>query len=131
MVFFKSKWLLFFTILAVGWLVISFIKIKLHENIVNIEISNLESKISDLEKSNNVLEKFISYMANPSFLERQARIKLNYKNLGEEVVFVYPDNSAKVGSSSADFRNQLAQMTNIVKWWWYLLGYQASKNLGL
>src|SRR3989338_6359090 len=110
-------------ILAVSWFAVSFIKIKLHENIVNTEIHELEAKIDNLEKSNGLLEKFISYMADPLFLERQVRIKLNYKSPGEEVVFVYPDNSVKIVSVSMDFKNQLSKMPNVIKWWYFLLGY--------
>ncbi|TSC81411.1 MAG: Uncharacterized protein G01um101420_973 [Parcubacteria group bacterium Gr01-1014_20] len=106
-------------ILAVGWLGLSFIKIKLHDNIVNKEVWELEAKADNLEHSNSMLEKFLSYMTNPSFLERQARLKLNYKAPGEEVVFVYTDNSANISSSSQDFKNE--NIPNPVKWWYYLM----------
>ncbi len=106
-------------ILVIGWLTLSFIKIKLHENIVNKEAEELGMKISNLEKSNNLIEKFLVYMSNPSFIERQARIKLNYKAPGEEVVFIYPDNSAKVSSSSESFKNE--NSSNYIKWWDWLL----------
>ena len=104
--------------LAIGWLSLSFIKIKLHDDIVNKEVLELEEKIGNLEHGNIVLEKFLSYMTNPLFLERQARIKLNYKAPGEEVVFVYTDDSASIGSSSQDFTDE--NVPNPVKWWYYL-----------
>jgi len=104
---------------VIGWLTLSFIKIKLHENIVNKEVEELRLKISNLEKSNNLIEKFIVYMSNPSFIERQARIKLNYKAQDEEVVFIYPDNSAKVSSPSLNFKSENAP--NYIKWWEWLL----------
>lgn len=104
--------------MIIGWLTLSFIKIKLHENIVNKEADELGVKISNLEKSNNLIEKFLVYMSNPSFIERQARIKLNYKAEGEEVAFIYPDNSAKASSSFENFKNKNA--ANYLKWWYYL-----------
>lgn len=106
-------------ILVIGWLTLSFIKIKLHENIVNKEAEELGVKISNLEKSNNLIEKFLVYMSNPSFIERQARIKLNYKAPGEEVVFIYPDNSARASSSFENLKNENAP--NYIKWWEWLL----------
>lgn len=106
-------------ILALGWLTLSFIKIKLHENIVNKEAEELKVKIVNLEKSNNLIERFLVYMSNPSFIERQARIKLNYKAPGEEVVFIYPDNSAKASSSFDNFQKENAP--NYLKWWRYLM----------
>lgn len=118
MIILKSKWFMVGMILIIGWLTLSFIKIKPHENIVNREIGELETKIGGLEKSNSMIEKFIAYMSNPSFIERQARIKLNYKAKGEEVVFIYPDNSAKASSSLDNFRNENAP--NYLKWWEWL-----------
>lgn len=123
MEFIRSKLVMILLILAVGWFSISFIKIKLYDNLVNMEVGGLEEKIGDLEKSNSLLEKFISYMSNASFLERQARIKLNYKALDEEVVFIYIDSSNRASSSLGDFRVQLAQIPNYLKWVYYLIGY--------
>lgn len=116
----KSKWSLGAIILVLGWMILSFIKLKLDENIVNKEVAELELKIDNLEKSNNTIEKFISYMSNPRFIEKQARIKLNYKAEGEEVVFIYPDNSAKNSSSSQELLLQNAP--NYIKWYYYLIG---------
>ncbi|MDP3697511.1 MAG: hypothetical protein Q8R55_05865 [Candidatus Taylorbacteria bacterium] len=120
---FRSKWLSVVIIAGISWLGFSFIKIKLQENLVNKEVRGLEAKINDLESDNSYMEKIISYLKNPSFLQKEARLKLNYKAFEEKVAFVYPDESAKAGSASNDFNKQLAQMPNYVKWWYYLLGY--------
>ncbi len=119
----KSKWLLGIIIAGLGWLSLSFINIKVHEDIVNKEVNNVQTKISNLQKNNSALERFISYVKHPSFLEKEARLQLNYKAAGEEVVFVYPDTNAKANSGSMDFRKQLALMPNYLKWVYYLLGY--------
>ena len=119
---FKSKLLLLIIIPVLGWLSLSFIKIKIHEDIVNKEVGSLETKISNLESNNNSLEKFVQYMTQSSFLEKEARLKLNYKAPGENVVFVYPDENIK-SSVSVNFHNQLAQMPNYLKWAYYLMGY--------
>lgn len=113
----KAKWFLSVMILVIGWLTLSFTKIKLHEDIVNKEVHDLEAKMENLEKSNGIIEKFISYMSDPAFLEKQARIKLNYKAPDEEVVFVYTDNSAKMSSSSKDIDQN---SPNYLKWWRYI-----------
>ena len=120
---FKSKWLTVAAIVIVGWLGFSFTKIKLHENIVNKEMGDLEGKIAGLEKNNNTLERFIQQIANPSFLEKEARLKLNYKNPDEEVAFVYTNDVRQRDLISADFNRQLALMPNYLKWFYYLLGY--------
>ncbi len=83
----------------------------------------MEAKINDLESDNSYLEKVVGYLKNPSFLQKEARLKLNYKASEEKVAFIYPDESAKAGSASGNFNKQLAQMPNYVKWVYYLLGY--------
>lgn len=120
--FFRSKWFLAIAIPVIGGLIFAFIKIKAHENLVNKEVRELEKRVSEFEKNNSLLEKIISQMTHPSFLEKEARLKLNYKASGEEVVFVYPDENIKT-SGHDDFSKRLAQMPNFVKWWYYLLGY--------
>ena len=119
----RSKWFSVVVVLVVGWLGLSFIKIKTHENIVNKEVGDLEKKIEGFENNNNKLQRLIEQMAHSAFLEREAKSKLNYKALGEEVVFVYPDESTKAGSGSHDFDKQLGRMPNYAKWWYYLMGY--------
>lgn len=104
-------------ILAVGWLGVSLIKIKLQEDIVNNEVAELEKEISGLERSNSLLEKFISMMNNPAFVEREARIKLNYKSPDENVVFVYPDTGEKTEAEEKQKEN----LPNYVKWFYYLI----------
>jgi len=112
-------------ILAVGWLGLSYIKIKTENKIVNEELSSLENKIAKLEVDNNYLEKLIGYFSNPSYLEQEARLKLNYMAPGEKVAFVYPDTSAQPVSSSESFGvlKNIDEMPNYIKWIYYLLGY--------
>ena len=110
-------------ILIIGWLSLSFIKIKLQSDIVNKEVGDLETKIGGLEESNSSLDKLIGYLKHPSFLDKEARLKLNYKSADEEVAFVYPDLNPKTSSGSPDTRELLAKMPNYLKWVWYLMGY--------
>jgi len=120
---FNSKWLTIIIIAGIGWLSLSSIKVKLHENIVNKDVAGIEEKIDNLEDDNSTLEKFIEYAKNPLFLEKEARLKLNYRAPGESVVFVYQDDSGGVSSKSSDFTRQFAQMPNYLKWAYYLIGY--------
>ena len=120
---FKSKLVAIFLIPIIGWLSFSFIKIKLQSDIVNKEAGDLEAKIRDMEESNTSLEKLTGYLRHPSFLDKEARLKLNYKAEGEEVAFVYPDMSVEVGSKSSDADIRLVKLPNYIKWFWYLIGY--------
>lgn len=119
----KSKWFLMTMIVVSGWLGLSFVRIKFQEIIVHKEVSNLKSKANRLEESNSSLEKLITYLKDPLFLEKEARLKLNYKAPGEQVAFVYRDQSALPSSRSLDFGTLLRAMPNYKKWWYYLMGY--------
>ena len=119
----KSKWLSVIIIAGIGWLGFSFIQIKLQDNLVNKEVGGLEAKIKSLEENNSYLEDVIGYLKNPSFLEKEARLKLNYKSSEEHVAFVYPDENSNAVSGSVDFEEKLEQAPNYVKWAYYLLGY--------
>ncbi|MBP9822482.1 MAG: septum formation initiator family protein [Candidatus Pacebacteria bacterium] len=90
----------------------------------NVQIKDLQSRVVGLERNNQFLASSSAYFASDAYLERQARLKLNYKLSDEHVAFVYKDKSVKVASSSVDFKNKLAEMPNWKKWWYYLLGYQ-------
>jgi cell division protein FtsB len=120
---FKSKFLTVLIIAGIGWLSLSFFKIRIHNGLVDKEVANLELKISNLKKSNSSLEKFIEYIKHPAFLEREARAKLNLKTSGEKVAFIYSDDGSKTSSDSVDFDKQLALFPNYLKWIYYLLGY--------
>lgn len=55
---------------------------------VNKEISELKKEISFLEENNQDLLKFIDFMESDQFIIEQARLKLNYKKEGEDVVII-------------------------------------------
>lgn len=118
---FKSKIFSIFTIMAVGWLIFSSINIKTQEEIVNKEVKNLEKEISYLEGNNNSIERIISYLKHPSFLEKEARSKLNYKALNEEVAFVYPD-KGRIGSVSVGSENNLNDEPRYREWLRWFMG---------
>ncbi len=118
----KSKITLIVVMAITGWLGLSFINIKIQENIVNKESKGLEVEISHLEDNNSYAKKLIEHFKHPSFLEREARLKLNYKKVGEEATFVYPDN-VKIVSGSLDRIDQFKKEPSHVKWWRYLLNY--------
>ena len=73
-----------------------------------------------LEKNNQELKEVIDNATDPEFLEREVKLKLNYKKAGEEVAFIYRSNDSSA-SSSEDQKN-LVSLPNYKKWWYWLLG---------
>ena len=87
------------------------------------QVKDLKVRANDLEQNNQFLASSSMYFASDAYLERQARLKLNYKLSDEQVAFVYKDTSVKMASSSQEFKTQLIEMPNWKKWWYYLRGY--------
>ena len=123
MKFLNSK---IFTVLVgfvVLWLILSSINLKSQRTMVGKEVGNVEAKINEVQKDTDYLNKFLAYFKTPAFLEKEARLKLNYKAQGEEVVFIYKDKNPKKESDSISLEELLAKMPNYKKWALYLLGY--------
>ncbi len=123
MKFLNSKIFTALTIVIVLWLTLSSINLSSQKDMVNREVKNVEVKIKEVQNDVNYLNKFLAYFKTPAFLEKEARLKLNYKAQGEEVVFVYKDKNAKKVSDSISFEELLGKLPNYKKWELYLLGY--------
>lgn len=87
------------------------------------QVADLESRVNDLKRNNQFLASSSAYFGSDAYLERQARLKLNYKLPDEQVAFVYKDATAKKIASESSLEVQLADMPNWKKWWYYILGY--------
>ncbi len=105
------------------WLTFSLVNLGSQRNMVDSEVKNAETKIKEVQDNTDYLNKFLAYFKTPAFLEKEARLKLNYKAQGEEVVFIYKDKNMKKESNSIDFEELLSRMPNYKKWFLYLLGY--------
>lgn len=82
-----------FTIPLLGFALLILIGLPLSKNIkrqynINNEIKELEQEISNLENQNLSLSELIDYIDSEQFTEKQARLNLNYKYDGEEVVVI-------------------------------------------
>lgn len=86
------------------------------------EIDNLNQKIAEIEKSRSELEKLGDYIKSASYLERQARLKLNYKKPGESVFFIYRNQYAQNPAETGGAAKPSEILPNWQKWLNYLLG---------
>lgn len=121
MFLFNSK--IFTTLISVFlvWILFSLISLEFEKDKAKKEIKNTELKIEDVRNDNQAIEKFINNFSNPAFLEKVARLRLNYKKSGEEVVFVYRDLNPDIASTSEKF--SLDELPNYKKWWYWLLEF--------
>src|SRR3989344_3613633 len=104
------------------WLTFSSINLTSQRSVVDSGVKNIEAKIKEVQDNTDYLNKFLSYFQTPDFLEKEARLKLNYKAPGEEVVFIYKDKNIKNVSDSISFEELLTRIPNYKKWFLYLLG---------
>lgn len=116
----NSKWFSLLLIILVGCLVFYLLGLNTRRAEFQRAVSGMEQKIQEAEKGKTYLEKFIAYFKSPQFLEKQARLKFNYKFPDEEVVFVFRDTALEQETNAA---NWLDREPNYRKWWFYVLGY--------
>ena len=82
---------------------------------VNREKDILEEKIADANIAETKFQGMSIYASSDAYLERQARLKLNYKKPGEEVVYIYHNNSQK-----EQIQALANPGSNLRQWWDYV-----------
>lgn len=107
-------------VLAAGFLVFSLLRIQQPLGNLRDEAKNIDQKIAEIKKQEEAAQKETDYLKSAAFLERELRLKLNYKKPDENVVVVYRNHLApNVASSSQSI---IKEPANWQKWLEYLLG---------
>ena len=127
----SSKIFLFIVVFILIFLLIGLIKETYRKHQLTSEINELKSNIDKLEGDNQQLVDLMDYFKEDSYLEKEARIKLNLKIPGETVVVLSKDiidgvEVVRSGSldeeenKEADLENNdSVEVTNYWKWWEY------------
>lgn len=91
---------------------------------VEVEIARLEEEISKLEVKNQDLGVFLEYTKTDSFVEEEARKKLNLVQAGESVV-VIPEVDVDLSEESQQQTagDKVVKESNINLWWKYFFDY--------
>lgn len=89
------------------------------------ELSKLNVELANLNNEKNGLNKLIDYYKNKSNIEKEARVRLNFKKEGEKVIIILPsatstsnNNLSLYGSGNADLEN----LPYYKQWWYYFFG---------
>lgn len=119
-----SKIFLFLAVLALIYLVINLGRESYRKHQLTKEVDNLKLEIERLEGSNQQLANLMDYFKEESFLEKEARLKLNLKKPGEKVVILsdYFNTSSNLDALSNGSHNTETteeESTNYWKWWEY------------
>jgi cell division protein FtsL len=127
-----SKTFLFLLLLLTIWVALACVKIAHKRYQMAREIDNIQKEIEQLKKDNQTLSVLINSFNNPSYLEKEAKRRLNLRKEGEEVVILPQQNIATTsmenGVSVDENNNQrIAEKNkteskeepNFWKWWKY------------
>lgn len=108
-------------VLLALWLARGAIFIAVQKAGVELVLSGMRTKLETLKKEHETLEKTVSYLRDKSYLEREARLKLNFKAIGEKVAFIYRETTPDtVASGSADVEQ--GGLEKIKNWLYNLVG---------
>ena len=105
----------------------------------NQEIKELEKEISDLENKKLHLNSLIEYLGSDEFTEEQARLNLNLKKPGEEVVVIAPEGESVIAATAsppgtvfslpgAEQKTAVTKTGNPQKWWQYFFISSSGNN---
>ena len=84
--------------------------------LVEKEITDVQNQIANFENQNQQLQELIAYLQSDQSLEEQARLNLNLKKPGEEVVVV---ENKKLKINEINASSTVVVESNLSKWWHY------------
>lgn len=117
----SSKVFFFFMVIALVALLLNFVRESYHRYQLGEEISGLETEVKRLEGRKQQLAGLMEYFEQESYLEKEARQRLNLKKPGEKVV-ILPQKTDPGIESDQEIDNILTEnqeTANYWKWWEY------------
>lgn len=93
-------------------------KLKIKYNTTK-EIKGLQNEIKDLETNNAKLNDLVKYINSEQYVDTNARLSLNYKKPGEEVVTIKNSPNNLEEQKNQDKKNILNSKSNPQKWFDY------------
>lgn len=118
--FFQSKLFTFLALVIITFFIFSIAKLWPQKTVIDARLENLKGKISETERSNTDLARLLEYFKSRSYLEREAKIKLNVRRPDENVVFIYEDEKESKIKEKEKESLGLEGLTNFEKWIKYL-----------
>ncbi len=92
-----------------------------HRYQVKKDLDRLNAEVFNLNKQKEDLDKLLDYYKNESNLEKEARIRLNYKKEGEKVVVILPTATTSSDGNETTLSSSLnnENLPNYKQWWYY------------
>lgn len=89
-----------------------------HRYQVKKDLGKLDMEIANFNKQKEDLSNLLDYYKNESNLENEARVRLNLKKEGEEVVIILPT-ATSTESDKISSQKNIENMPNYKQWWYY------------
>jgi len=89
-----------------------------HRYQVKKDLDKLDTEIANFNKQKEDLNNLLDYYKNKSYLENEARVRLNLKKEGEEVVIILPT-ATSTESEKISSQRDIENMPNYKQWWYY------------
>jgi len=113
-----SKFFLIFCIVLFLFILFALAKSTIRTQKVDMETTDLQKEIKQLENQNQELGQLIDYLKSDTFIEQEAKLKLGLKNPDEYLVVIPKQELGP--ETKTEVNNQ--QLTNPSKWWLYFFG---------
>ena len=84
-----------------------------------VEFNELAGQVEILKKQKDDLDNLVGYYNDKNNLEKEARIRLNVKKPGENVVIVLPQATSTGESSKLSSVSESKTLPNWKQWWYY------------
>lgn len=95
-----------------SWLVIRGLPQKFE---IEKQLGDIRGQIGNLKKEEERQKGLLEYLSTESYLEKQARLRLNLKKEDEEVVFIYKKDGAK-DEKAIEKKNENPFLSKIKEW---------------
>ena len=82
------------------------------------DLNKLNAEIASFNKQKEDLKNLLDYYNNESNLENEARVRLNLKKEGEEVVIILPA-ATSTESEKTSSQKDVENLPNYKQWWYY------------
>lgn len=121
-IFLRSRWCVFFLLLAFIWLGLVLVKAIYKKYQLGREIESLKMEIAKMDGQERELIQLIDYFGNQDYLEKEAREKLNLKREGEKALMVAEEDLARElaamtkPADSEELESAVSE-SNWIKWW--------------
>ena len=89
-----------------------------HRYQVKKDLDRLDTEIANFNKQKEDLNNLLDYYKNESNLENEARVRLNLKKEGENVVIILPT-ATSTESDKISSQRDIENMPNYKQWWHY------------